>query len=223
MSELTDAASTALAERANPEFAVSMAAYMKTEMPFYGVKRPELKKMARELKNRFVPADRAEYEANVRALWALPHREEKYLAIMYARAFRAYQDADSLPLFEQMIRQGAWWDFVDDIAANLVGTAWLKDRARVEVEMDRWIADDDLWIRRSAVIGQLKHKDRTDTERLLRYCRIGAPETVFWMRKAIGWALRTHSRHDPQLVRDFLEEMGDRLSGLSRREASKYV
>lgn len=223
MSELTDAATTALVALADPDRAAQMAAYLKTEMPFHGVSRPEMKKIGTKLKRSFKPADRSEYEARVRELWALPHREEKYLAIEYARGFKTYQDACSLPLFEQLIREGAWWDLVDDVASNLVGTAWKRDRERVQIEMDRWIDDDDIWIRRSAVIGQLKHKGETDTERLLAYCRKGAPETVFWMRKAIGWALRQHSRTDPQLVRAFLAEMGDELSGLSRREASKYV
>ena len=221
--ELTAFVSTELAKVADPDKAGPMAAYLKTDMPFYGVQKAGRVPIIRAFKKQFRPADRGEYEANVRAIWALPHREEKYLAIAYAKAFPAYLNPESMPLFEQLIREGAWWDLVDDAAVNLVGAAWKNHRSQIEVVMDAWIEDDDVWIRRAAVLGQLKHKDQTDTDRLLAYCRKGAPETVFWMRKAIGWALRQHSRTDPDLVRNFLEEMGHQLSGLTRREASKYV
>ncbi len=200
-----------------------MAAYMKTEMPFYGVQKAGRTPVIRAAKKQFPPHSQQEYEANVLALWALPHREEKHVALAYARAFKRYQVLVAMPLYERLIREGQWWDFVDDVASNLVGTVWLRERNVMGPRMDAWILDEDIWIRRTAVIGQLKHREKTDVERLLRYCRIGAPEKVFWMRKAIGWALREHSKRDPETVRAFLDEMGQALSGLSRREAAKYI
>jgi 3-methyladenine DNA glycosylase AlkD len=45
----------------------------------------------------------------------------------------------------------------------------------------------------------------------------------FWLRKAIGWALRDHARVDPVWVKAYVGRCGDRMSGLSRREALKNL
>lgn len=210
-----------LAQRANPVDAGPMQAYLKTEMPFYGVKKPGRTAIERLLKKRFRLDDRDAWEEAVRALWALPHREEKYLAIAYAKLHPEHAVPASLPLFEQLIREGAWWDFVDDVAGNLVGRLWSEHRAWTEERMDRWIDDDDLWIRRTAILGQLKHKEHTDVARLFRYCRERMHEREFFIRKAIGWALRQYSYTDPDAVKDFLRAHRDELSGLSYREGAK--
>ncbi len=212
-----------LALRADPANAGPMAAYLKTDMPFHGVKKPGREEVLREVKARFVPSTRTELEAGIRALWALPHREEKYLAIAYARRFSKLLTPASLPLIETLVREGAWWDLVDDVAANLLGSLWRRFPEAIAPLMDRWIEDDDLWIRRAAVLGQLKRKEATDTERLLRFCRLRMHEREFFMRKAIGWALRQHSYVDPELVITFLQEHRDELSGLSFREGAKAL
>ncbi len=208
---------------ANPDFVAPMAAYMKTKMPFWGIKKPERVPVYRELKRDHAPRDHDEYVACVGALWAMPHREEKYAAIEFAIAHRAFIGSASLPLYERMIREGAWWDLVDPLAANAVGAVWLKERSSTEVLMDRWIDDDDMWIRRTALIGQLRHKADLDRDRLFRYCRRRAHEKEFFIRKAIGWALRDCSYSAPEAVQAFLQEHGDELSGLSRREGSKHL
>jgi 3-methyladenine DNA glycosylase AlkD len=208
---------------ANPEQAAPMAAYMKTDQPFYGIKKPSRVPVYRAMKRRSPPADQATYEACVRALWALPHRECQYTAIEYAMQHRGFIRRESLPLYEQLIRTGAWWDLVDPVASHLVGGVWLAERETVGPLMDRWIEDEDLWIRRTAIIGQLRHKEHTDTDRLSRYCLARAHEREFFIRKAIGWALRQHSWTDPDFVRRFLGEHRAVLSGLSFREASKRI
>ena len=122
-----------------------------------------------------------------------------------------------------MIREGAWWDFVDAIAAHLVGEAVIKDPHRGFALMDQWIDDPDMWIRRSAIICQLTLKERTDQERLFDYCRSRCHESEFFIRKAIGWALRQHSYIAPQAVKGFLLANRERLSGLSYREGAKRL
>ena len=214
----------ALRGLANPADAGPMQAYMKTDMPFLGVKKPARVAVERELKARFRIEERDVWEQAVLALWSLPHREEKYIAIAFAKLHRRRHCVPtSLPLFKRMIRGGAWWDLVDDIASNLVGEVWSAHRAWTEERMDRWIADDDPWVRRTAIIGQLKHKDAIDAERLYRYCATCMHEKEFFIRKAIGWALRQHSDVDPEGVREFLLTHRDALSGLSFREGSKHL
>ena len=110
-----------LRDRADPTKAVAMAAYMKTSMPFYGVPNPGREQILRDLKQRFTISNRREYERAVLGLWKLPHREEKYFAIAAARLWRDFIQPESLPLYRRMIEEGAWWDFVDEIAARLVG------------------------------------------------------------------------------------------------------
>jgi len=223
MGELADFVSSEYAAKADPSIAAQMAAYMKTDEPFWGIKKPGQVPVLKAIVKQFPPANQRAYRSRVLELWRLPHREEKYAAIQYAKAFKDFHVPASIPLYEKMIREGAWWDSVDDVAINLVGMAWLKFRSDIEGLMDDWIVDDDLWIRRTAILGQLKHKDATDTVRLFGYCRDQADGKDFFIRKAIGWALRQHARTDPDAVRAFLAEMGDQLSGLSRREAAKHL
>ena len=104
-----------------------MAAYLKTEMPFYGVQKRGRTEVIRELKKRFPLTDMATYRAAVEALWRQPHREEKYLAISIARQYSAFVTFENLDLYRRMIVEGAWWDFVDDVAINCVGIVYLND------------------------------------------------------------------------------------------------
>jgi 3-methyladenine DNA glycosylase AlkD len=222
-SEITGFVSSALAAVADAGAAPAMAAYMKTDMPFYGVKKPQRVGIRRELVRRYPPPSHRDYVAIVGALWALPHREEKYLAIAYARAFPGYVDAGSTSLYRRMVVEGAWWDFVDEVAAHLVGGALLGDRQVVAPVLDGWIGDENLWLRRTAILAQLRHRDRTDEERLFSYCLRCADEKEFFIRKAIGWALREYSKTAPDAVRAFVLGNRDRWSGLTFREATRHL
>ena len=221
--DLTRFVQAELSRQANPAKAVPMAKYMKTDMPYYGVQKPARAEIAREVKKRFPPQSRRDYKSIVTTLWALPHREEKYLAIQLAQMSPEYIDSASLDLYETLIRQGAWWDFVDDVAVRLVGKVFYDERAATQKLMDQWVGDEDLWIRRTAIISQIKHKEQTDHRRLFRYCKRRASESEFFIRKAIGWALRQYSYSDPDKVIGFLQANQDRLSGLSFREGAKAL
>src|SRR6202011_3349901 len=209
--------------RADPRKAIAMKAYMKTSMPFYGVPTPEREQIHRELNARFVISNRKDYEHAVLGLWMLPHREEKYFAIAVARNFRDFIVPESMPLYRRLIEEGAWWDTVDEVAAHLVGTVLLHHRKDIAQIMDRWIAETDTWIRRAAIISQLTHKDKTDHARLFRYSLAQAAEKEFFIRKAIGWALRQYAYTAPDRVRDFITKNRIKLSPLTYREASRVL
>lgn len=223
MEGMTRFLATELAKLGDKKRAANMAAYLKTDMPFYGVSLPECKKVYKEMQRRFPISSRAEYVAAVKALWAQPHREEKYGAIRLAANHPHYVTIGSVPLYRRMIEEGAWWDFVDDIAIRLVGMVLLDDRQRMRPKLDRWIDDPNMWIRRAAIISQIKHKDRTDQDQLFGYCLKRADEKEFFIRKAIGWGLREYARTEPDAVREFALTHRDRLSGLSFREATKHL
>lgn len=207
----------------DPQKAVEMAAYMKTDMPFYGVQKPDRLPVYREIKKRFRPSSAKEYQSNVRALWKLPHREEKYAALEYARFYPEYVNTDSMPMYEELIRDGAWWDFVDVIAIDLVGTVLLNERSTTRDTMEEWVEDDDIWIRRTAIISHNHHKKSTDWKQLSKHCLLRCSEREFFIRKAIGWALREYSYTDPQKVKDFLITNESKLSPLSYREGAKQL
>lgn len=212
-----------LRKLADAEKAPVMAAYMKTTMPFYGVQKPDREPISKAIKKGFKPADRHEYEATLRALWDLPYREEKYIALNYGCDFASLATIDTIPLYEELVREGAWWDFVDVIAGHMVGFLYKAHRKDVEPVMDAWIEDDDFWIRRTAILSQLRHKKETDAKRLFMYCLAQADEKEFFIRKAIGWALREYSYADPAAVKKFLLQNKNRLSNLSFKEGAKHL
>jgi 3-methyladenine DNA glycosylase AlkD len=217
-----------LAAVGDPERARAQQAYMKSAMPFRGIGSPALKALLRPVlaDPAYRITDRQEWEATVRELWdGATHREERYAAIALTdhRAYRAWQDPHALPLYEHLVTTGAWWDLVDPVASERVGPILLRDPERVAPVVRGWASSDDLWLRRAAIISQLKARERTDTS-LLRACvEVNLDDPSFWIRKAIGWALRQYARTDPTWVRAEVERWGPRLSGLSRREALRHL
>ncbi len=214
-----------LAAVADPDRVAPVQRYLKTDMPLFGVAKPLLRPILRELTSSVVD-DAATWEAVVRSLWRGPERELKYLAIGYVRArpSRRFLTPDALPLLEQLVREGAWWDLVDEIAVHGVGPVVAHHREEVRPVLEAWIGDPDVWVRRTALLCQLQHKEATDFGQLTDFVRRQAADESFWIRKAIGWALRQHSRTDPDAVRAFLaSEDGQALAPLSRREAAKHL
>lgn len=221
-----------LAAAGDPERAAGQQRYMKSSMPFHGITSPKLKAILRPLlaDPAYRIRSRAEWKATVRALWdGATHRETRYAAIALTghRLYRQWQDPGALPLYEHLIRTGAWWDLVDEVSSNRVGPILRTQPDRVAPVIRRWAVADDLWLRRGAVICQLGSKAETDPA-LLDYCLVANLEgsrfgSEFWIRKAVGWALRQHARTDPEWVRAFVAEHRDRLSALSRREALKHL
>jgi 3-methyladenine DNA glycosylase AlkD len=221
------AAATFASERlhscANESTALAMQRYMKTEMPFLGVKKPERVPILRELVRDWVPGTRREYETLVTSLWKLPHREEKYLALGVARAHDRFVTRSSVPLFRRLIVEGAWWDFVDEAAIKLTGRVLLRQRTAMAPTIASWLEHPDMWLRRSAMLAQIGHKGETDTDLLFHSCLTLASESEFFIRKAIGWALREYAKTAPSEVRGFVDRHGAALSGLSLREATKHL
>lgn len=216
----------ALAEAAEPGRAASMQAYMKSALPFHGVPAPAVRRRCRELFRDLAFPDAAAWERAVRALWTgATHREERYAAIILAghRGARAFQTPDALPLYAFLICDGAWWDVVDDVAVHRVGPLLDTHPREVAPVLRAWSRSDDLWLRRAAIIAQVGRKDATD-RRLLVACiapALGAKE--FFLRKAVGWALRALAWHDPDWVVAYVQDHEAKLSPLSKREALKNV
>jgi 3-methyladenine DNA glycosylase AlkD len=214
---------SALADQADPEKADGMQAYMKTDMPFYGVQKPARAAILRHLESEFAPLDGGAYESLASALWELPHREEKYLAQGVATSFAQFIVPESLPLYRRFIVEGAWWDFVDETATHMIRELVLGYPDEVWPVVDGWNADHDMWLRRASIICQVGARERTDSERLFRFCEARAHEREFFIRKAIGWALREYAKTDARAVAGFVKARREELSRLTFREATKHI
>jgi 3-methyladenine DNA glycosylase AlkD len=149
-----------------------------------------------------------------RSFYWTPHRG--YLLDRYSKLLTPA----ALPALRKLIEQKPWWDSVDQLTGRVVGPLVLR-HPELRREMDRWSRDPDFWLRRASIIHQLSHGDETDDIRLFDYCERNARDTEFFIRKAIGWALRQHARRHPEAVRDFVATHPE-LSPLSRREALKH-
>ena len=150
-----------LAAAGDPDKAVGQQAYMRSEMPFHGVAAPELRAVLRPHLAAYAPADRATWERDVRDLWdGATHREERYAAIALARhrVARPWQDVAALDLHRHLVVTGAWWDLVDPVATHLVGGVLHAHRPEATPVVRAWAGDDDLWLRRTAVLAQLRHR-----------------------------------------------------------------
>ena len=212
-----------LAALGDPDKAPQMQAYMKTEMPFYGVQKAGRTAIMRSLVKQFVPEDDLQYEALVVALWELPHREERYLALSVARRFTEYIRPPRLPLYQRLIVEGAWWDLVDEVATKLIRSLVVEYPDETWPVVDGWSDGQDLWLRRTAIICQIGAKGSTDVGRLFRFCRSNLEDPDFFIRKAIGWALREYAKTDPEAVAEFVSTHREDFSGLSFREATKHI
>jgi 3-methyladenine DNA glycosylase AlkD len=205
-----------------PAKAPAMAAYMKDRFVFLGVASPERKRASKS----FVAAGRAASAAQLLdaadACWAQPEREFQYTAVELLRRWVTTLDAGSVCRIERLIREKSWWDTVDAIAAHVIGPLVAKYPA-LTVTMDAWVDDPDIWIARTAVLHQLTYGADTDLDRLFDFVDRRCSDTEFFMRKACGWALRNAARQHPEAVRAYVLERGDRLSGLTRREALEHL
>ena len=191
---------------------------MRHQFPFLGIGSPRLDGLLRGLPQ---PAPDQVLEVAA-ACWELPEREYQYTGVRYLVRAAPRLPADGLPQVERLITTKSWWDTVDPLATRVVGSLVLAHPGLVS-EMDRWLESENVWLARSAILHQERWKGRTDADRLFRYCLRRRGDRDFFIRKAIGWALRSYSATDPQAVAAFLEEHGSELSGLSRREASRGV
>lgn len=220
------AARKALRAAADPGKARIMKAYMKSEMPYLGIQATPLRKAAREVFAAHKLESFEEWRDTVLELWREARfREERYLAIELAGypGYRKFRTLDALPIYEEMITSGAWWDYVDSIASHRLGELLRGHPVKMRAVLRRWAKSHDIWKRRSAILAQLGFKGETDLKLLYDCIGPSIGEKEFFLRKAIGWALRQFAKTDSKEVRRFVAEQEGRLSPLSKREALKNV
>ena len=199
-----------------------MAAYMKGQFPFLGVTSPARRTITQHLARAAKSRTPEQLLGFADACWDEPEREFQYVAVDTLKRRVGLLSAADLSRVEHLIRTKSWWDTVDALASDVVGPL-VSAHPGLAATMDRWIEDDDFWIARTALLHQLKFRERTDARRLFTYVDRRASDREFFSRKACGWALRQFAYTDPEAVRAFVTTNHDRLSGLTRREALKHL
>ncbi|MBD8067885.1 DNA alkylation repair protein [Bacillus sp. PS06] len=205
----------------NEENAIAMQKYMKDHFPFLGIKTP----LRREIMKVFYSDTEILHQdflpEFIELLWKKQEREFQYAALDYMNKSLKKINKNHLALLEQLITTKSWWDTVDAIAPHPVGKIAKESPEIIDQTIEGWATNDYLWLRRAAILYQLRYKEETDENRLYRYIILNADSKEFFIQKAIGWALREYSKTNPDSVKKFIE--GNKLSKLSIREGSKYI
>lgn len=204
----------------DPDRVAPMVAYMRHRFDFLGIPTPQRRALSRNVLAGLPAPSEADLLSVAHACWTLPAREYQYFGTDLLVRHAARLTDRSVPALNRLITTKSWWDTVDALASRVVGSVVARHPDEVAT-MDSWIGDHDIWLVRTALLHQLRYRTETDAERLFRYCQLQAGHPDFFVRKAIGWALREYARTDPEAVRRFVAE--HRLSGLSVREAVRNL
>jgi 3-methyladenine DNA glycosylase AlkD len=212
-----------LRQLADPDRAAGMQAYMKSEMPCLGVRLPQVRALVRAAARERPFQSTAALRETVLELWrGAAYREQRYAAteLTNVAAARRLLEPGLITMYEELIVTGAWWDHVDEVAGR-VGDLLLKFPDTIRPVVRDWRNSADRWLRRTSIICQRSARDHTDRALLTDAITANAADTDFFLRKAIGWALRSYAYTDPEWVRDFVAT--HELSPLSVREATKHL
>jgi len=204
----------------NAERAAAMSAYMRNQFEYLGVATPEHRAAVAPLIKAFSPAGAGELRSAAESLWKMREREYQYAAIGLLVRHQKLLSLDDLPWLLDLVRKRSWWDTVDSLVRT-IGAIVQRAGKKGERAMDRAVKHENLWVRRIAMLHQLGLRGECDTERLFRYAELLATEKEFFIRKAIGWALRDYAWHDWRAVEKFLTTSSVEFSGLTLREARK--
>lgn len=216
----------ALREAADTQKASGMQAYMKSGMPYLGVQTPSLKKVCLTVFKAHSLESQSQWLETMLDIWRkAEYREERYAAINLAsqKKYLGYIDLKAISAFEEMVIDGAWWDYVDAIATRLFSLLLKNHKTEMRIQLIEWASCSDIWKRRVSIICQLSFKEKTDVELLYSCIEPSIENTEFFLRKGIGWALREYAKTDPNEVIRFVNTNADRLSSLSKREALRNL
>ena len=125
-------------------------------------------------------------------------------------------------MLEELVIEGDWWDTTDSLS-GFFGIILKEDENLREKYNKIYLEHENMWMRRISLLYQLKYKEDFEEDRIFANIKVLMGEDEFFIRKAIGWILREHSKWSPQGVIDFVKENEKDLSHLSKVEAMKYM
>lgn len=208
-------------QNANPKIALEQKAYMKNHFDFFGIKSPVRKEITKPfLQKQYLP-DKNDLETIVKTLWNKPQREYQYfsqeLVFKYKKTFKE----KDIKLFEYMVLNKSWWDTVDFIAAKIIGEYFKLFPEQIKPVIKSWLNSGNIWLQRSAILFQLKYKNKTDIDLLSHIINAVTGSKEFFINKAVGWILREYGKINPNWVLHFTEKTD--LAPLSKKEALRII
>ncbi|GAB3017518.1 DNA alkylation repair protein [Cyclobacterium sediminis] len=206
---------------ANSKLALQQRAYLRNQFQFFGISTQQRRAIQRPFLLKAMLPPKSELHELIKVLWVRDVREFHYFGQELASKYLKVTEKEDIDLYEQMVAHQSWWDTVDLIANKLMGNYFLLFPEERKEHIDKWLKSNNIWLQRSALLFQLKYKEKMDLD-LLKQCihhLLGSNE--FFINKAIGWVLREYSRINPIWVQEFVKDTT--LSSLSKREALRLI
>ena len=209
------------AANADATIAKGAKAYMLNQFEFYGIKTPLRRSLSKAFYKTHTIKDHNELSALVKECFNEPQRELHYFAIELLGHHKKLWSKKTLPLIEWMITHNSWWDSVDSTNTHAIGKFFLQYPEYIQEYTFKWNRSNNKWLKRMSILFQLLYREKTNTDILTDYIEHCQLEEDFFIRKAIGWALRSYANTDPKWVVKFVKAH-PQLSNLSKREALKH-
>jgi 3-methyladenine DNA glycosylase AlkD len=218
---LADTIDAGLRAAGTPDRAANEKRYLKSDLDFYGVTVPAMRRVTRDAAQRQT-LEHDDVVALAELLWSVPVHERRMAAVDVLELRTAVLGGADLSLVERLVRQSRTWALVDGLAISVAGTIVVREPAAAQA-LDRWVTDSDFWVRRAALLALIAgvRAGSPDLARIERFSDTLLEDKELFIRKATGWLLREVARKDPAWVAGFLRPRVARVSGLTLREAAK--
>ena len=204
--------------------AVADKRYLKSEIEHLGCTVPAMRAIVRSFVRAHRDLGRPALLRTVKELWRTKVYDARATAVLLLDAYKQTLAAEDFAVVEKLLRESKTWALVDPLSIDVAGD--LVERfPRLKKDLDCWARDPDFWIRRASMLALYRPLARGegDWDRFARYADAMLDETEFFVRKAIGWVLREASKKRPVLVYEWLAPRAERVSGVTVREAVKYL
>lgn len=208
------------AAHGNPAVAEGQMNYMRNQFEFFGLKAPEWMALAKNAFQEWGMPQEEDIKTIARLCYEDEHREMQFFAIEMVQRELKKQPEDFFDFLEELITAKSWWDTVDWLA-KIAGEHFRRFPHLTQPVTERWMESGNIWLQRSAIIFQLRFREKTDARLLFTYILRVAGSKEFFLQKGAGWALREYSKTDPEAVRDFVRQHP--LAPLTKREALKWL
>jgi 3-methyladenine DNA glycosylase AlkD len=223
VTEAADELEQELRALGTPERAEGEKRYLKSDLEFLGVSVWGIRSVMKSFAGRHPDLSHDHIVSLVASLWSEPVFERRMAAVMLLEEHARLLKPADLDLIERLIRESKTWALVDVLSGDVAGAVVLRNPGAAD-RLDRWAKDEDFWVRRSALLAELLPlKDGASFGRFASHADAMLDEKEFFIRKAIGWVLRETGKRRPDEVYQWLAPRTHRASGVTMREAVKYL
>ena len=214
--------STVFTAHKNASKAKGAKAYMLNQFEFFGIATPLRRSISKDFYKSHPIKNHTELSLIIKECFAEPEREMHYFAIELLGYQKKLWSKQTIPLIEWIITHNSWWDSVDSTNSHVIGKFFIQFPTHIDTYTYKWNRSKNKWLQRMSILFQLMYKEKTNTTLLANYIEHCQLEDDFFIRKAIGWALRGYAYTNAKWVKEFIKAH-PHLSNLSKREALKNL